>query len=139
MVISDFFVKCILGLEKIEQSFAQPIGKSVAWEFAEIGKKSSEFYMLEFFVYYKLLSISWILDKSFMWSAAGNNMGSLYRSELMSLCQLFLHSEMAYSEVAKLGELGVVHFIDVGKLVIFRTFSCISVSELNELIWTVIE
>lgn len=41
-------------------------------------------------------------------------MGSLYRSELMSLCQLFLHSEMAYDEVAKLGELGVVHFIDVG-------------------------
>ncbi|VDK68387.1 unnamed protein product [Litomosoides sigmodontis] len=40
-------------------------------------------------------------------------MGSLYRSELMSLCQLFLHSEMAYSEVAKLGELGVVHFIDL--------------------------
>ncbi|VBB25214.1 unnamed protein product [Acanthocheilonema viteae] len=40
-------------------------------------------------------------------------MGSLYRSELMSLCQLFLHSEMAYDEVAKLGELGVVHFIDL--------------------------
>nr|CTP81363.1 BMA-VHA-6 [Brugia malayi] len=40
-------------------------------------------------------------------------MGSLYRSELMSLCQLFLHSEMAYDEIAKLGELGVVHFIDL--------------------------
>ncbi|EJD75960.1 V-type ATPase [Loa loa] len=40
-------------------------------------------------------------------------MGSLYRSEPMSLCQLFLHSEMAYDEIAKLGELGVVHFIDL--------------------------
>ncbi|CAG9532743.1 unnamed protein product [Cercopithifilaria johnstoni] len=40
-------------------------------------------------------------------------MGSLYRSELMSLCQLFLHSEMAYDEVAKLGELAIIHFIDL--------------------------
>ena len=40
-------------------------------------------------------------------------MGSLYRSEEMTLCQLFLQSEAAYACVSELGELGLVQFRDV--------------------------
>ena len=40
-------------------------------------------------------------------------MGSLFRSEEMTLCQLFLQSEAAYTCVAELGELGLVQFRDV--------------------------
>lgn len=40
-------------------------------------------------------------------------MGSLYRSEKMSLCQLFLHADSAYNTVGMLGELGIVQLIDV--------------------------
>lgn len=38
---------------------------------------------------------------------------SLFRSEEMTLCQLFLQSEAAYSVVAELGELGLMQFKDV--------------------------
>jgi len=40
-------------------------------------------------------------------------MGSLFRSEEMVLCQLFLQSEAAYACVSELGELGLVQFRDV--------------------------
>ncbi|CAD5123273.1 DgyrCDS11632 [Dimorphilus gyrociliatus] len=40
-------------------------------------------------------------------------MGSLYRSEEMTLCQLFLQSEAAYACVSELGELGLVQFRDL--------------------------
>lgn len=40
-------------------------------------------------------------------------MGSLYRSEEMCRCQLFLQTEAAYACVAELGELGLVQFRDV--------------------------
>ncbi|XP_076309435.1 V-type proton ATPase 116 kDa subunit a 1-like [Tachypleus tridentatus] len=40
-------------------------------------------------------------------------MGSLFRSEEMTLCQLFLQSEAAYACVAELGELGLVQFRDL--------------------------
>lgn len=40
-------------------------------------------------------------------------MGSLFRSEEMALCQLFLQSEAAYACVSELGELGLVQFRDV--------------------------
>jgi len=40
-------------------------------------------------------------------------MGSLFRSEEMTLCQLFLQSEAAYTCVAELGELGLVQFRDL--------------------------
>ncbi|XP_022669236.1 V-type proton ATPase 116 kDa subunit a-like isoform X2 [Varroa jacobsoni] len=40
-------------------------------------------------------------------------MGSLLRSEEMTLCQLFLQSEAAYACVAELGELGLVQFRDL--------------------------
>ncbi len=39
--------------------------------------------------------------------------GSLFRSEEMALCQLFLQSEAAYSCVSELGELGLVQFRDL--------------------------
>lgn len=41
------------------------------------------------------------------------NMGNLFRSEEMTLCQLFLQSEAAYACVSELGELGLVQFRDV--------------------------
>ena len=40
-------------------------------------------------------------------------MGSLFQSEEMALCQLFLQSESAYTCVSELGELGLVQFRDV--------------------------
>ncbi|KAF7997553.1 hypothetical protein HCN44_006124 [Aphidius gifuensis] len=40
-------------------------------------------------------------------------MGSLFRSEEMTLCQLFLQSEAAYACVSELGELGLVQFRDL--------------------------
>jgi len=40
-------------------------------------------------------------------------MGSLFKSELMSKCQLYLPSEAAYTCVAELGELGLAQFIDL--------------------------
>jgi hypothetical protein len=42
-------------------------------------------------------------------------MGNLFRSEEMTLCQLFLQSEAAYACVSELGELGLVQFRDVSK------------------------
>ncbi|XP_001942580.2 V-type proton ATPase 116 kDa subunit a-like [Acyrthosiphon pisum] len=39
-------------------------------------------------------------------------MGSLFRSEEMALCQLFLESEGAYAYVSELGEFGLVQFRD---------------------------
>jgi len=43
-------------------------------------------------------------------------MGSMFRSEEMALCQLFLQSEAAYACVSELGELGLAQFRDVSKL-----------------------
>ncbi|XP_021921390.1 V-type proton ATPase 116 kDa subunit a isoform X2 [Zootermopsis nevadensis] len=40
-------------------------------------------------------------------------MGNLFRSEEMTLCQLFLQSEAAYACVSELGELGLVQFRDL--------------------------
>ncbi|KAJ4450262.1 hypothetical protein ANN_01682 [Periplaneta americana] len=40
-------------------------------------------------------------------------MGSFFRSEEMSLCQLFIQPEAAYSSVAELGEAGSVQFRDL--------------------------
>lgn len=40
-------------------------------------------------------------------------MSSLFQSENMTLCQLFLQSEAAYSCVSELGELGLAQFRDV--------------------------
>ena len=40
-------------------------------------------------------------------------MGSLFRSEALTLCQLFLQSEASYNTIAELGELGLVQFRDV--------------------------
>ncbi|CAG2231135.1 ATP6N [Mytilus edulis] len=39
--------------------------------------------------------------------------GSLFRSEEMSLCQIFLQSEAAYACISQLGELGLVQFKDL--------------------------
>jgi V-type H+-transporting ATPase subunit a len=40
-------------------------------------------------------------------------MGSLFRSEEMSLVQLYIPAEAAHASVAELGELGLVQFRDV--------------------------
>lgn len=43
-------------------------------------------------------------------------MGALFRSEKMSLCQLFIQPEAAYHSVAELGEIGIAQFRDVSSL-----------------------
>lgn len=40
-------------------------------------------------------------------------MGSMFRSEEMALCQLFIQPEAAYTSISELGELGTVQFRDV--------------------------
>ncbi|KAG5667455.1 hypothetical protein PVAND_015435 [Polypedilum vanderplanki] len=40
-------------------------------------------------------------------------MGALFRSEEMSLCQLFIQPEAAYTTVAELGEIGIAQFRDL--------------------------
>lgn len=40
-------------------------------------------------------------------------MGSMFRSEKMSLCQLFIQPEAAYQSVAELGEIGIAQFRDL--------------------------
>ena len=40
-------------------------------------------------------------------------MSSLFRGEEMQLCQIYFKSEVAYSCVSQLGELGIVQFKDV--------------------------
>nr|CBI70492.1 vacuolar ATPase a subunit [Haemonchus contortus] len=42
-------------------------------------------------------------------------MGSIYRSEVMSLCQIFLQTDSAYQCVAELGELGLAQFLDLNE------------------------
>lgn len=56
-------------------------------------------------------------------------MGSLYRSEAMSLCQLFIRSEASFSCLAQLGELGLVQFKDLNTHV--NTFQRRYVSEVR--------
>ena len=43
-------------------------------------------------------------------------MGELFRSEEMTLAQLFLQSEAAYCCVSELGEIGLVQFRDVSPM-----------------------
>ncbi|XKL66950.1 hypothetical protein PGB90_010370 [Kerria lacca] len=45
--------------------------------------------------------------------AEAPRMGSMFRSEEMALCQLFIQPEAAYSAVASMGEAGVVQFRDL--------------------------
>lgn len=57
-------------------------------------------------------------------------MGSLFRSEEMALCQLFLQSESAYTCVSELGELGLVQFRDVSMMrfhhiIVMAVYTCI--------------
>ena len=40
-------------------------------------------------------------------------MGAMFRSDEMTLCQLFIQPEAAYHTVAELGEIGVAQFRDV--------------------------
>jgi len=46
-------------------------------------------------------------------------MGSLFRSEDMVLCQMYLQADAAYSCVSQLGELGIVQFKDVSFIHLF--------------------
>lgn len=38
---------------------------------------------------------------------------SFYRGEEMKLCQMYFQSEVVYSSVSQLGEMGVIQFKDV--------------------------
>lgn len=46
-------------------------------------------------------------------------MSSFLRGEEMKLCQIYFKSEVAYSCVSQLGEMGVVQFKDVIIFIIF--------------------
>lgn len=48
-------------------------------------------------------------------------MGSMFRSEEMALCQMFVQPEAAYSSVSDLGELGLVQFRDVSFFRYYKT------------------
>jgi len=50
-------------------------------------------------------------------------MGSLFRSEDMVLCQMYLQADAAYSCVSQLGELGMVQFKDVSSVHDFMSHS----------------
>lgn len=47
-------------------------------------------------------------------------MGSMFRSEAMSLCQVFIQPEAAYQSVAELGEIGVAQFRDVSRNIVIE-------------------
>lgn len=47
-------------------------------------------------------------------------MGSMFRSEEMALCQLFIQPEAAYASVATMGEAGVVQFRDVSSKILTK-------------------
>ncbi|KAL5283513.1 unc-32.2 family protein [Megaselia abdita] len=51
-------------------------------------------------------------------------MGSMFRSDKMALCQIFMQSEIVYETVAELGEIGLVQFKDSNedKTIYQRTF-----------------
>lgn len=70
------------------------------------------------FVRFNLLHLCFVsfteVDPDIQWPV--NEMGSLFRSESMSLCQLFVQSEAAYNSIAELGEEGLVQFRDVSQL-----------------------
>lgn len=40
-------------------------------------------------------------------------MDSIFRSQLMTMCQMYLQPEAAYLALSELGELGIVQFRDV--------------------------
>ncbi|KAH8242005.1 hypothetical protein KR038_000287, partial [Drosophila bunnanda] len=44
-----------------------------------------------------------------------SNMGDMFRSEQMALCQLFIQPEAAYASIAELGESGCVQFRDLNE------------------------
>ena len=63
--------------------------------------------------------------KFFLPSGGGaccSEMGTLFKSELMSRCQLYLPPEAAYNCVAELGELGMLVNRMVGEMVIIFYF-----------------
>lgn len=61
----------------------------------------------------QVMLILWAAGVSKCESRPVVTMGELFRSEEMTLAQLFLQSEAAYCCVSELGELGMVQFRDV--------------------------
>lgn len=86
-----------------------------------------QYFMINFIFIIVLILCSFLLSIFQVWSntridshlicdeqqSRTSIMGSLFRSEEMTLCQLFLQSEAAYACVSELGELGLVQFRDV--------------------------
>lgn len=62
-------------------------------------------------------------------------MGELFRSEEMTLAQLFLQSEAAYCCVSELGELGMVQFRDVSMNGARLTLTCKSHLDYHGVSW----
>ena len=49
-------------------------------------------------------------------------MGSIFRSEEMSLVQLFVQTDAAHDTVDELGKLGLIQFRDVRRIYLFPSF-----------------
>lgn len=76
-------------------------------------------YVLQILIRFYLKSVIWRSSASF-------NMGSLYRSEPMKLCQMIIAKESCYDIVGQLGKLNNVQFNDVSALSLswrYNTFS----------------
>jgi len=58
-----------------------------------------------------------------LFTVEASSMGSLFRSEDMVLCQMYLQADAAYSCVSQLGELGIVQFKDVSCICCFTSQS----------------
>lgn len=78
----------------------------IAYKYIDIHIKDIFICIIEkrLLVFLSKVCLSWIVVLT---------MGELFRSEEMTLAQLFLQSEAAYCCVSELGELGMVQFRDV--------------------------
>jgi hypothetical protein len=60
-----------------------------------------------------IIVISYFRYLLFFFNLNDRVMSTIFRSEEMTLCQLFLQPDAAYSCISELGELGIVQFRDV--------------------------
>lgn len=59
-----------------------------------------------------------------------SEMGAMFRSEEMTLCQMFIQPEAGYSSVSELGETGAVQFRDVSTLTLKTNFDSTVISKM---------
>lgn len=64
-------------------------------------------------IYSRVVSLIILYPNVFLHIQKSGIMGTMFRSEEMVLCQLFVQSEAAYVSMYELGEAGVAQFRDV--------------------------